>query len=143
MLMPRIFNDNLFDSFFDFGDIPARRPAPVNNVMRTDVKETKEGYELSIDLPGYKKDEVKAELKDGNLTVSAERSTDNDQKDENGRYIRRERFYGNCSRTFYVGEEVELQDIKAKFENGILNIFVPKKEAKPAVEENKFIAIEG
>ncbi len=141
--MPRIFNDNLFDSFFDFNDIPMRRPAPTNTVMRTDVKETKEGYELAIDLPGYQKEDVKAQLKDGNLTVSAERSSNDDQKDENGRYIRRERFYGNCSRTFYVGEEVEQQDIKAKFENGILNIFVPKKEAKPAVEENKFISIEG
>ncbi len=143
MLMPRIFNDNLFDSFFDFGDMPARRVAPVNTLMRTDVKETKDGYELSIDLPGYQKEDVKAQLKDGSLTISAERSADKDDKDENGRYIRRERFYGSCSRTYYVGEDVEQDDIKAKFENGILQIFVPKKEAKPAVEENKFITIEG
>ena len=102
-----------------------------------------DGYEIHIELPGYKKEDVRAELKDGNLTISATSNTENEQKDENGKFIRRERFYGNCSRSFYVGEHVEQTDIKAKFEDGILKVFVPKKEAKPAVEEKKYITIEG
>ena len=86
---------------------------------------------------------MKAELKDGYLTISAATNTNNDQKDENGKYIRRERYYGNCSRSFYVGENITQEDIKARFEDGILKIVVPKKEAKPAVEEKKYISIEG
>ena len=111
--------------------------------MRTDVKESETGYELDIDLPGYKKENVKAELKDGYLKISAESRQDNDEKDENGKYIRRERYYGTCSRSFYVGEEVTQEDIRARFEDGILKVSVPKKEAKPAIEESKYIAIEG
>ena len=107
------------------------------------MKETEGSYELDIDLPGYKKEDVKAELKDGYLTISAATNTSNDQKDENGKYIRRERYYGNCSRSFYVGENITQEDIKARFEDGILKIVVPKKEAKPAVEEKKYISIEG
>lgn len=146
MLMPSIFSENLFDDFFEDFARPVRRTVKYNApaaVMRTDVKETENGYELHIDLPGYKKEDVKAELKDGNLTISASTNTQNDQKDENGKYIRRERYYGNCSRSFYVGDAVEQSDIKAKFEDGILKVFVPKKEAKPAVEEKKYITIEG
>ena len=82
---------------------------------------------------------MKAELKDGNLTISASRNAESDEKDDNGKYIRRERFYGNCSRSFYVGDVVDQTDIKAKFEDGILKVFVPKKEAKPVVEEKKYI----
>jgi HSP20 family molecular chaperone IbpA len=111
--------------------------------MKTDIRENETGFELDIDLPGYKKEDVKAQLKDGYLTISAESKQDNDEKDEKGKFIRRERFYGTCSRSFYVGEEVTEQDIKAKFEDGILKVSVPKKEAKPEVEENKYIAIEG
>lgn len=145
MLMPSIFGENLFDEFFEDFARPAKRPVKyqVPSVMRTDVKESNTGYELHIDLPGYKKEDVKAELKDGNLTITATSNVENDKKDENGRFIRRERFYGNCSRSFYVGEHVEQTDIKAKFEDGILKIFVPKKEAKPVVEEKKYITIEG
>ena len=147
MLMPSIFGENLFDDFFDDFYRPVRRTphraaAPVNTVMKTDVKETDQAYELDIDLPGYKKEDVKAELKDGYMTITASRNTSNDEKDENGKYIRRERFMGTCSRSFYVGEVVTEEDITAKFEDGILKVTVPKKEAKPQVEENKYIAIE-
>lgn len=146
MLMPSIWGESLFDEFFEDFARPAKRVVkytnPTASVMRTDVKETDAGYELHIDLPGYKKEDVKAELKDGNLTISASTKTENDEKDKNGTYIRRERFYGNCSRSFYVGDAVDQKDIKAKFEDGILKVFVPKKEAKPAVEEKKYITIE-
>jgi HSP20 family molecular chaperone IbpA len=111
--------------------------------MKTDIREHENGFELDIDLPGYKKEDVKAQLKDGYLTISAETKQNNDEKDEKGKFIRRERFYGTCSRSFYVGEDITEQDIKAKFEDGILKVSVPKKEAKPEVEENKYIAIEG
>lgn len=145
MLMSSILGENLFDEFFEDFAKPVRRNVKYTtpSVMRTDVKENASGYELHIELPGYKKEDIQAELKDGNLTISASSKVENDKKDENGRYIRRERFYGNCSRSFYVGEHVEQTDIKARFEDGILKIFVPKKEAKPVVEEKKYIAIEG
>ena len=147
MLMPSIFGENLFDSFFDDFARPMRNMVqytmPTSSAMRTDVRETESGYELDIDLPGYKKEDVKAELKDGYMTVSAQRQSDNDTKNENGKYLRRERYYGSCSRSFYVGEEVTEEDIQARFEDGILKIAVPKKEAKPAVEETRRIAIEG
>ena len=110
--------------------------------MRTDIKESEDGFELDIDLPGYKKEDVKAELKDGYLTISAQTSTDSDEK-EDGRYIRRERYYGTCSRSFYVGKEVTQDEIRARFEDGILKVAVPKKQAKPAVEESRYIQIEG
>ncbi|MGN0324060.1 MAG: Hsp20/alpha crystallin family protein [Oliverpabstia sp.] len=147
MLMPSIFGENLFDEFFDDFVRPTRRVVryntPSTTIMKTDVKETEGSYELDIDLPGYKKEDVKAELKDGYLTISAATNTNNDQKDENGKYIRRERYYGNCSRSFYVGENITQEDIKARFEDGILKVVVPKKDAKPAVEEKKYISIEG
>ena len=147
MLMPSILRENLFDDFFDDFARPVQRnivcATPANTVMKTDIRETKEGYELCIDLPGYSKENVKAELKDGYLTITAETASNKEENDQNGKYIRRERYSGTCSRSFYVGEEVEQGDIKAKFENGILGIFVPKKEAKPKVEENKYISIEG
>lgn len=145
MLMSSILGENLFDEFFEDFAKPVRRNVKYTtpSVMRTDVKENASGYELHIELPGYKKEDIQAELKDGNLTIAASSKVENDKKDENGRYIRRERFYGNCSRSFYVGEHVEQTDIKARFEDGILKIFVPKKEAKPVVEEKKYIAIEG
>ena len=147
MMMPSIFGEDLFDTFFDDVGWPSRRtsrPAvSTSNIMRTDVRETETGYELDIDLPGYKKEDVQAELKEGYLTITAKSNSNNDQKDANGRYIRRERYSGTCSRRFYVGDDIEQTDIKAKFENGILKIAVPKKEAKPVVEENKYITIEG
>ena len=147
MLVPSIFGEDLFDSFFEDFARPtrnvARYNAPAANVMRTDVKETETGYELDVDLPGYKKENVQVELKDGCLTVTAKTAQSKDEKDENGRYIRRERYSGTCSRAFYVGEDIEQNDIKAKFEDGILKLSVPKKEAKPKIEENRYITIEG
>ena len=112
--------------------------------MKTDVKEMDNGYEVMIDLPGFKKDEVKASLENGYLTISAAKGLDKDEKEkDSGRYIRRERYAGACSRSFYVGEDVRQEDIKAEFKHGILKLFVPKKEAKPAVEKDHFISIEG
>ena len=147
MLVPSIFGEDLFDNFFEDFTRPARSVArysvPTATVMRTDVKETETGYELDVDLPGYKKENVQVELKDGCLTVTAKTAQSKDEQDENGIYIRRERYSGTCSRAFYVGEDIEQNDIKAKFEDGILKLSVPKKEAKPKVEENRYITIEG
>ena len=124
MLMNSMFGESLFDEFFDNFAWPSRRivktPAQAAPLMRTDVKENETGYELNIELPGYKKEDVQAELKDGNLTIRAATNMENNEKDQNGKYVRRERFYGNCSRSFYVGEAVQQEDIKARFENGIL-----------------------
>ena len=113
-----------------------------NNVMKTDVKETESGYEVDIDLPGFKKDEVSASLENGYLTISAAKGLDKDEQDKKGKYIRKERYAGSMSRSFYVGEGVDQNDIHAKFEDGILRLSVPK-ENKKAVEQNKYIAIEG
>ena len=154
MLMPSIFGENLFDDFF--GDFPFYYDKDMKNVekklygrkashvMKTDIKETDNGYELVVDLPGFTKDEVQATLENGYLTISAEKGLDKDEKEkETGHYIRKERYAGACSRSFYVGEDVEQSDIKAEFKHGILKLFIPKKEAKPAEPEKKFISIEG
>jgi len=144
MLVPSIFGENLFDDLFGL-DYPTRSIQTVSTgeIMKTDVKEHAASYELDISLPGYKKEDVKAELKDGYLTISASTSQETSETDEqSGRYIRRERYTGSCSRSFFVGEEITEEDIKAKFENGVLKLSIPKKEAKPAIEEKKYIAIE-
>lgn len=147
MLMTNFLGENLFDGFFNDFARPERRLAGSIGheaaIMRTDVKESDEGFELHVDLPGYSKEDIKAELKDGTLTISASTNTEKEDKDKDGKFIRRERFSGNCSRSFYVGENLNQEDIKAKFENGILKLFVPKKENKPEIEEAKYIAIEG
>lgn len=139
MLMPSIFGENLFDDWmrFPFGSHNE------SSLMKTDIRDNEGSYELDIDMPGFSKEDIKVELKDGYLTISASTKTDNDEKDENGKYIRRERYMGSCSRRFHVGDSVKQEDIKAKFENGILKLSVPKEEAQPKVEENKYIAIEG
>lgn len=123
-------------------DFPFRRYAS-SNVMKTDVKDAGDHYELDIDMPGFNKKDIKAELKDGYMTISATTDKNTDEKDKDGKYIRRERYYGSCSRSFYVGENVEESDIKARFENGILKLSVPKSEDMKAMENNKYIAIEG
>lgn len=146
MLMPSIFGETFMDDFFHDFARPyhaATHAMPATGVMKTDIREKENSFELEIDLPGYQKEDVKAELKDGYMTISAETKKENEEKKEDGRYLRRERYYGSCSRSFYVGEDVTENDIKAKFENGILHVTVPKVETKPAVEENKYIAIEG
>ncbi len=148
MLMPGIFGDRLFDDLFDF-DYPVRKVQkehePAENRMKTDIKEYANGYELDINLPGYQKENIQAELKDGYLTISAKTSDHKEEKDQRtGKFIRRERYTGSCSRSFYVGEEITREDIKAKYENGVLRLAVPKKEPKkPEAEEKKFITIEG
>lgn len=147
MLRPSIYRENLWDEFFDdFFNEPFYRPSrpsgAQNDLMRTDIKESENAYELTMNLPGVKKEDVKAELKDGYLTIQASTNTNNDQKDNNGKYVRRERYVGSFSRSFYVGEDVKQEDIKAKFENGTLILTVPKKVQQPVVEENKYIAIE-
>ena len=141
MLMPSIFGENLFDSFFN--DFARVEKTEVPKIMKTDIKENDMGFELDIELPGCSKEDVSAELKDGYLTIAGKTSTSTDEKDDSGRFIRRDRYQGSCSRSFFVGEELEQEDIKAKFENGILKVFVPKKEPKPAVETRKMIQIEG
>jgi len=113
------------------------------NVMKTDVKETDNSYEVDIDLPGFKKDEIEAKLENGYLTISAAKGLDKEEKDEkDGKYIRKERYSGAMSRFFYVGDELKQEDIKAKYQDGILKLSVPKEEPKK-VETTKHIAIEG
>lgn len=146
MLMPSIFRENLFDNFMDDFALPwTANPSysrGASGVMKTDIKETEQGYELAIDLPGYKKEDVKAQLKNGYLSITATQNMQNDEKGDDGKYIRRERYCGTTSRSFYVGDSITEEDIHAKFEDGILKLTVPK-EAPKKVEESKFIAIEG
>ena len=153
MFTPSIFGENLFDDWmddfekeFDKELRPAKNPLygkHAKNMMKTDVRETDDSYEVDIDLPGFKKDEVKVALKDGYLTVSAAKGIDEEEDDKKtGRYIRRERYAGACERSFYVGEDVTQEDIKGEYKHGILKLFVPKKEAKPVSNDPKYITIE-
>lgn len=151
MLAPSIFGMN--DLFDDFGDVfefsPAfRKQVAATRNISSDIKELADGYQIEMELPGFAKEEVKAQLKDGYLTITAEHSAENKeenneecQKKEAVKYIRRERYYGKCQRSFFVGKNVTEEDINAKFENGILTMYVPKEVKKPQVEE-KFITIE-
>ena len=145
MTMPSIFNDNLFDFFDDFApSLPyTKSSANQTGIMKTDISEDDNGYEIKIDLPGYAKENISAELKDGYMTIKASQNENKEGKDKSGKVIRRERYTGSCSRSFYVGEDVTQEDIKAKFENGVLTMCVPKKDPTPKVEESKYIAIEG
>ena len=153
MLMPSIFGENLFDDFFNnfpFYDYDKEMKntekklygRKASHVMKTDIKEMDNGYELVVDLPGFTKDEVQATLENGYLTISAAKGLDKDEEDKKGKYIRKERYAGTMQRSFYVGDAITHEDIKAKFENGILSLTIPKKDAK-AVETKKSIAIEG
>ena len=153
MLMPSIFGENLFDDFFNdfpfYYDDKAMKDTEkklygkrASHVMKTDIKEMDNGYQLVVDLPGFTKDEIKASLENGYLTISAEKGLDKEEKDKKDKYIRRERYAGSMSRTFYVGESVTENDIHAKYENGILTLDVPKEEAKK-VPEKRYISIEG
>jgi len=143
MLMPSIFGETLLDDFFDFPKMSYTRGSNLSGLMQTDIAETGDGYEVTINLPGFKKEDVKGELKDGYLVVTATTNSNNDEKDNNGRYIRRERYSGTCSRSFYIGEDVKQEDIKAKFEDGTLKLSIPKREAIPESKEAKYISIEG
>ena len=151
MLAPSNFGMN--DLFDDFGDVfefsPAfRKQVAAARNISSDIKELADGYQIEMELPGFSKEEVKAQLKDGYLTITAEHNAENKeenneegQKKEAVKYIRRERYYGKCQRSFFVGKNVTEEDINAKFENGILTMYVPKEVKKPQVEE-KFITIE-
>ena len=133
-MLPSIFGENLFDDFFadPFGLVSAGRADEAlygkhaRNMMKTDVRELDNSYELDIDLPGFKKDEINVDLKNGYLTIGATKGLDKDEKDSGGKYIRRERYAGVCSRSFYVGNVVRPEDITAKYEDGILKLSVPK-----------------
>ena len=150
-MLPSIFGENLLDDWFDFpmekDFFGGRNPLygkHAKNLMKTDVRETENSYELDIDLPGFKKDEIQASVENGYLTITAEKGLEKDQKEEEGKkYICRERYSGSCQRTFYVGDEIEQDDIKASFKHGILRLDIPKKQPKPQVEEKKCISIEG
>ncbi len=145
MLMPSIFGESLFDDLMDFSFPRTSRPVhreTEQNVMRTDIRETEQGYELDIELPGFKKEDVKAQLKDGYLTILATKNAKDEEKDGNGKYIRRERFSGSVSRSFYVGKNLTEEDIRAKFENGILRLSLPKEDNRKP-EQEKYIKIEG
>lgn len=149
MLLPSIFGENLFDDWMDFpfeneffGKKNPLYGKHAKNMMKTDVRETDNSYEVDIDLPGFKKDEISVELKDGYLTINAAKGLDKDQKDKGGSYIRRERYAGSMTRSFFVGNGITKEEIHAKYENGILMLSVPKKAAK-AVENNHCISIEG
>ena len=143
MMLPSVFGDSLFDDALDFpfdkrffGSHSALYGKHEKNLMKTDVRETDQAYELDIDLPGFKKEDVQAKLENGYLTVSASKGLNRDEKDKKGRYIRRERYTGQCSRSFYVGDDVEPEQVSAKFEDGILKLTVPKKAEKKLPEQS-------
>ena len=146
-MLPSIFGENLFDDFFDddwmcFPDWSAQNPLygkRAKNLMKTDVRETENTYELDVDLPGFKKDEISLALKDGCLTISAAKGLDKDEEDQKGKYIRQERYAGSCSRSFYVGD-VEPDQVSAKYEHGVLRISLPK-QAKRELPKDHTIAI--
>ncbi len=149
MLAPSIFGDGLFDDWFrfpDFEDIDRTEKKlygkHADRLMKTDVHEKDDQFEVDIDLPGFTKDEIQLELNDGYLTVSASKSLDNDEKDKKGKLIRQERFSGAMQRSFYVGDHLTEEDIKASFKDGVLNLSIPKKDPEK-IPEKKFIAIEG
>ena len=157
MMTPGIFGENLFDDFFDdIFDFPVLDDRAMQkaqrklygrhaaNMMKTDVREHDDHFEVDIDLPGFKKDELSLELKDGYLVITAAKGLDKDEKEKKtGKFVRRERYAGSMSRSFYVGEDMKEEDIHAKYEGGVLKLNVPKaKENQPQVEEKKYIAIE-
>ena len=139
MLMPSIFGENLFDDFMSdfpfFDDRDLRKTERklyghnAKRLMKTDIKETDSGFELEMDLPGFKKDEIKVSLDNGYMTVSAAKGLDKDEQDKKGRVLRQERYAGACSRSFYVGN-VKPEDVKAKYEDGVLSVIVPKEDVK-------------
>jgi HSP20 family protein len=138
MFTPVLFTNDIFDDFFDdmFTPVMPRMVNRNSNLMNTDIKDEKDHYEMDIELPGFNKEDISADLKDGYLIIHAQHEDKNDDK-----YVRRERFSGQVERSFYVGDAVKKEDIKAAFKNGILQILVPKKEEKPAIDESHQILI--
>ena len=141
MLLPSIFGDNLFDNFMDdmFPANGRKTFKTMPSIMRTDIKETDDQYVLSVELPGFNKEDVKLSLEDGYLNISA--STQNEDEEKDGKFLRRERYTGAMTRSFYVGEDITEEDVKAKFGNGVLTLALPK-EAPKKIEEPKYICIE-
>ena len=150
-MFPALMNDTMFsdlfdDPFFEGWRNMDRAACDANmstGMMSTDVRETDKGYMVDIDMPGFKKDDISLDLQNGYLTISAHRNSSHEDKDDNGRWLRRERYMGSCSRSFYVGEDVKESDIHASYRNGTLCIQVPKMQAQPQVESKHQIAIEG
>ena len=153
MMLPSIFGENLFDDWMNDSGLMnpsaffGKTHSPLygkhaSNIMKTDIRENKESYDVIVDLPGFKKEGIQVQLEDGYLTITAAKSLNNDEKNEEGKYIRQERYTGSCTRSFYVGTAITEEDIKAKFEDGTLRLNIPKKDPK-AVEGKKYIAIEG
>ena len=144
MFMPSIFGESLLDDLFDFNQNHQIENKlygdKAKNLMKTDVKENDHDFEIFVDLPGLKKEDLKLDLTDGYITISANKTLEEEDKKK---YIRKERFYGSVSRSFYVGESVKKEDIKAKFDNGVLTLSIPKVEPKEEKEPNNYIAIEG
>ena len=128
MLLPRVFDDDFFRDDFFKGE--------KNQLMKTDIRESENGFSLDVDLPGYKKEDIKVDVTNGYLTIHAKTSSEKNEE-EKGKYVRRERFMGECSRSFYVGEDIEQDDIKASFKNGILSLDIPKVDPSKKEEEKK------
>ena len=128
-MLPVMYGENMFDNFF--GDHNPLFGKNGRNLMKTDIRETDDAksYLLAVDLPGFKKEEISLDLKDGYLTISAEKGLDKDEEDKKGRLLRQERYAGSCSRSFYVGD-VKPEDVKAKYESGVLSVLVPKEDIK-------------
>lgn len=146
MLLTDIFGRSFMDDFFDdFTNSSYYRPNRIGSVpaMKADVQDLGDNYQIDLDLPGFRKEDLHAELKDGYLTIKATRQNNEEEKDAQGRYIRQERYTGHYQRSFYVGEDVTQEDVHAAFENGVLKLTIPKKEAKPQINESKTILIEG
>ena len=142
-MVPSIFSENIFDDFFGsdfFGEHSPLYGKHGKNIMKTDIREKDDGYELAVDLPGFKKDEISLDLKDGYLSISAQKGLDKDEEDKKGRVLRQERYAGVCARSFYVGD-VKPEDVKAKYESGVLTVLIPKEEPKKLTSGSK-IAIE-
>ncbi|MEE3380600.1 MAG: Hsp20/alpha crystallin family protein [Succiniclasticum sp.] len=153
MMFPSIFGENVFDDWNDdnyglmnpsafFGKGNPLYGKHAGNIMKTDIRETDKTYEMDVDLPGFSKENIQVQLEKGYLTIVASKALDKDEKNKEGKYLRQERYSGTCSRSFYVGEALTNEDIKAKFEDGVLKLSIPKKDAKE-IDQNKYIAIEG
>ena len=136
MLVPRknfdIFDDLFNDPFFTSHE---------NKVMKTDIKEHDDRYEILVDLPGFNKEDIKMNIEDGYLVINAKTSNEEDNTDKNGKYVRKERYYGECSRSFYIGDNITEEDIKANYKNGTLNVEIPKKEEVEKIKDKKYIEI--
>lgn len=142
MLLPSVFRSSFVNSFFDdVFDYPSKVKT-YTRLMNTDVKELDNEYQVDIELAGFDKEDIKLELKDGSLTVRAGKRTEKEEKKEKGKYIRKERYSGTCSRTFYLGDHVEEEDIHASFKNGLLRIVFPKDKEVEVVEEKRYIPID-